>query len=127
MMIYVDTRTHKMSQHDLAIASDSKALTINSDSAKAHFNLGGTYYRQGKRDAAIAEWQKAIDINPNLARAHYNLACAYSLKNEKILSIKSLRKVIALDKSTIEAAKTDSDFENIRESPEFQQLINSVE
>ena len=52
--------------------------------------------------------------------AHYNLACAYSLKDEKNLSIESLQKAISLDRRAIEGAKTNSCFDNIRESPEFQ-------
>ena len=76
---------------------------------------------------AIDSYKKAIAIKPNNARAHYNLARAYSLKGEKTLSIESLQKAISLDWIVIEAAKTESDFDNIRESPEFQQLVNSVE
>ena len=72
-----------------------------------------------------AEYQRAIQIDPNYALAHYNLACIYSLKNEQTQAIEWLQKAIALDQSTIiEQSKTDRDFDNIRQSPEFQQLIN---
>ena len=65
-------------------------------------------------------------LNPDYAGAHYNIACAYSLKNEKTLSVEFLQKAITIDRSLIENAKMDSDFDNIRESPEFQQLISTT-
>ena len=89
-----------------------------------HYNRGNAYYRQGKYKQAIASYQKAISINPDDADAHYNLARVYVLNNEKALSIESLQKAITLDRRAIEASKTNSEFDNIRESSEFQQLIN---
>jgi len=49
--------------------------------------------------------------------------------DKKALSIESLRKAISLDKDCIGMAKEarGSYFDNIRESPEFQALIRSVE
>jgi len=77
-------------------------------------------YRQ-----AIAKYKKVIEINPNHASAYYSLACIYSRKNETVQAIEWLRKAIVLDKSFIDKSKAESAFDNIRESPEFQQLINS--
>jgi len=57
---------------------------------------------------------------------HYNLACIYSLRDDRNPSIKSLRRAFTLDISLINHAKTENDFVNIRESPEFQQLISSL-
>ena len=65
--------------------------------------------------------------NSNDAEAHYDQACVYFLKGEKTLATEALQKAIALDQKYIEMSKTDSDFDNIRESPEFQALIRSVE
>ena len=109
----------------LAIESYNKAIAIKPDFVETHYNLGNTYYNQGKYDLMIATYKTAISIDPNDARTHYNLACAYSLKDEKILAIETLQKAITLDRSLIEYSKTDSDFDNIRESPEFQELIKS--
>ena len=104
----------------LLSACDSK------NEAETDYNLGNKYASQGKLEDAIAELQQVIQIDPNYALAHYNLACIYSLKNEQTPAIEWLQKAIALDESTIiEESKTDSDLDNIRQSAEFQQLINS--
>ena len=42
------------------------------------------------------------------------------------LSIEWLQKAIVLDTSWIGTSKTDSDFDNIRRSSEFQQLIQNI-
>ena len=43
------------------------------------------------------------------------------------MGIRHLEKAIELEPSLIEYSKADSNLENIRENPEFQQLINPEE
>jgi hypothetical protein len=66
-------------------------------------------------------------MNESLAIAHYQLSNAYALKGEKELSINALRKALVLDPSQREQAERDGAFDDIRESPEFQQIIDSTE
>ena len=108
-----------VSQGCLLSACDSK------NEAETDYNLGNKYASQGKLEDAITAYQQAIQIAPNLAPAHYNPACIYLLKNEQAQAIEWLQKVIVLDAGWIDKSKTDSDFDNIRQSPEFQQLIGS--
>ena len=112
-----------------ALAKFRQAMRIGVDPniAPAWVNecQGGIYLIQGKLDKALTEFQQVTAIDPENASGYYNLACLYSLKNEPQLAIESLQKVIDLDKSFIEFSKTDPDLENIRQTPEYQQLINS--
>ena len=88
--------------------------------------LSGRYYlTQGKLDEALSEFQQVVKVNPKEGYVHYSLVCVYSLKTESKLAIEYLKKTFDLDKSFIEFSKTDPDLENIRQTPEFQQLINS--
>lgn len=112
---------------DDALAAFKKAIHINPNLVEVYSHLGHIYSVQGRLDEAIVQYQKAIAINPDYTTAHYNLACAYSLNNDKTLAIETLHKAIMLNRKYIEMSRTDSDFDNIRESPEFQHLINSVE
>ena len=100
-----------------------KETRIDPNHAKAHYNLGVASSKQGKLDEAIAEYKRAIIIDPYFTDSHYNLASVYALKNEKALAIESLEEAITLDSRFVETSKTNSDFDNIRESPEFQELI----
>ena len=109
---------------DDALAAFKQAIAINPNLVEVYSHLGYIYSMQDRLDEAIVQYKQAIAINPDYTTAHYNLACVYSLKNQKTLAIETLRKAIMLDQKYIEMSKTDSDFDNIRESPEFQQLIN---
>lgn len=91
------------------------------------FTLGVVYGNQGELDQAIQAWERAIQLDADFAKAHYNLAVAYSHKAEKALSIASLREAIRLDKAAFSAAKMDPAFDNIRNTPEFQELEKVTE
>ncbi|NVM52238.1 MAG: tetratricopeptide repeat protein [Candidatus Helarchaeota archaeon] len=72
---------------------------------------------------ALEYYDKALLIDPNYSRAWYNKACVESLRNNKQESINYLKKVIELDENIIEKAKLEADFDNIRDSEEFKELI----
>ena len=105
--------------------SACNSIQLNPKHAVAHNNRGLDYQQQGQLEQAVVQYQQAIQLDPKNAKAHYRLACIYSLKNEQVQAIEWLQKAIAIDKSWwIEQGKTDSDFDNIRQSTEFQRLIN---
>jgi len=75
------------------------------------------------REKAIASYDKAIEIKPDYASAYYNKACCYALQNQIDLALEFLPKAIELDAKFLEMAKTDNDFDSIRDDPRFQALI----
>lgn len=91
------------------------------------FTLGVVYGNLGELDKAIQAWERATQLDADFAKAHYNLAIAYSHKAEKGLSIAALREAIRVDKAALSAAKTEPAFDNIRNSPEFQELEKDTE
>ena len=53
-------------KHDsMAIINYKKALAIDKDNYKAHFNLGNTFLRQGKGQEAMAEYEKGAKASPS--------------------------------------------------------------
>ena len=91
------------------------------------FTLGVVYGNLGELDKAIQAWERATQLDIDFAKAHYNLAVAYSHQAEKGLSIAALREAIRVDKTALSAAKTEPAFDNIRNSPEFQELEKDTE
>ncbi len=91
------------------------------------FTLGVVHGNLGEIDQAIQAWERATQLDADFAKAHYNLAVAYSHKAEKTLSIASLREAIRLDEGALSAAKTEPAFDNIRDTPEFQELEKVTE
>jgi tetratricopeptide (TPR) repeat protein len=53
----------------------------------------------------------------------YNLACAESLRGNKEQALEHLRRSVAIDPSFRELAQKDSDFDAIREDPEFASAV----
>ncbi len=70
-------------QHELAVASLTRAVNANPDNAVAH-NWLGTLHREGG-DFVHAEqsYRKAISVRPDYAQAHLNLAILYDVALHK--------------------------------------------
>ena len=115
-------RYYDQREYDLAIESYQKSIAINPEYASVYGWLGLTYSKQEKYDLAVRFFQKAISIDPEDGWYHYNLACVYSIQSKRQRCIESLWNAISIDKDYIGMAKKagGSDFDSIRESPEFQ-------
>ena len=87
--------------------------------------LGEFYKERGKLDDALAEFKKVIEIEPKNGWGYYSVSCVYSLKKETKQAVEFLQKAIDLNESFIEYSRGDPDFDNIRPTPEFQQLVDS--
>jgi tetratricopeptide (TPR) repeat protein len=68
----------KMDDKDGAIVAFKRALAIDPNSARSHFNLATVYRRQRDIDKAIAEDELAVRYDPKLAAAYYDLGILYS-------------------------------------------------
>lgn len=76
------------------------------------------------------EFEKAKEVLREVAEEYpdaggvlYNLACAECLTGETEQALEHLRRALELDPKLIEVARTDSDFDAIREREEFTSLI----
>ena len=47
---------------------------LQEDTARMHYNMGNTFFEQGKYKRAAQEYAKVVEITPYDAAAHYNLA-----------------------------------------------------
>nr|WP_243458405.1 tetratricopeptide repeat protein [Nostoc sp. UIC 10630] len=73
---------------------------------------------------AIVSFDKVIEIKPDNHTAWYNKACCYVSQNNVELAFKNLQQAINLNPDKYrEIAKTDLDFDGIREDERFQALI----
>ena len=54
-----------------------KAIQVDDNNYKAHFNLGNLYLSDGKINSALNEYRKVLRINKNYSYAHYNKGCCY--------------------------------------------------
>jgi tetratricopeptide (TPR) repeat protein len=82
-------------------------------------------YESGKYAEAADQGRKLIEAHPEFAGPLYNLACCESLAGRKDDAIKHLRLAIDRNEPFRSLAAEDSDFDPIRDEPEFQKLVSS--
>ena len=113
----------------LKIASYDQAVAIKPDKyeAWAWSNRGIALVILGRYEEAIQSCNQALKINPDDANSYYNLACAYALQENIELAIENLRHAINLDSQYRDMAKTDSDFDKIRDSEQFKNFWSEIE
>lgn len=81
------------------------------------------YWGTGEYEKAIALLEKTHSEYPTDAGVLYNLACAESLAGRRDDALAHLRRSIELDETFGESAEKDSDFDPIRDHPEFVSVI----
>ena len=73
-----------------------KAILLNPEFDKAHYNLANIYLKEGKYNSAINEYKLAVKYKKDFAYYYYNLGCAYLGQREYKTAINSFKKAIKL-------------------------------
>jgi predicted O-linked N-acetylglucosamine transferase (SPINDLY family) len=81
---------------DEAVKSFKKALTIKSDYAEVHYNLGVTFQELGQLDAAVKSYEKALAIKPDYTNACNNLGVTLQELGQLDAAVKSYEKALAI-------------------------------
>ncbi len=76
-------------------------------------------YRNGDEDKAREHLTAFVAANDDKWQGHYNLACLEALTKNRDAAIEELRRAIELDPTAKEYAANDSDFDWLRDDPEF--------
>jgi tetratricopeptide (TPR) repeat protein len=114
-----------LGRHEEAIDSFDKSLQLRPDDDSAWSNRGVALGKLGRHEDEINSYDKAHEIKPDDPNTFYNKACCYALQNNLEDAIANLSRAIALSPDEYrEMAKTDSDFDAIRDNEQFQALIS---
>ena len=87
----------KKNQTEAALAEWKKAVELNPEEAKAHFNLALALDNQGLLDEAIIHYQKATDLEPDNTAAFTNLAVALARTGKLDEAVESFAKCAAIE------------------------------
>ncbi|MCC5621245.1 tetratricopeptide repeat protein, partial [Nostoc sp. CHAB 5715] len=94
------------------------------DLHEAWYNRGNALGKLERNEEAIASYDQALKFKPDLHEAWYGKACCYALQGNIEQALENLQKAINLSPDEWrEWAKTDSDFDGIREDERFKALI----
>jgi tetratricopeptide (TPR) repeat protein len=80
-------------------------------------------YEAGEFAEAADRGRALIEAHPQYAGVFYNVACSESLAGRTTDAVDDLRRAIDLSERFRVYAKDDSDFDAIRDEPEFKELI----
>ncbi|MEO1209780.1 MAG: tetratricopeptide repeat protein [Cyanobacteria bacterium J06638_20] len=116
-----------LGQKEAAIASYDKALDIKSDFHEAWDNKGYTLTLLGRYQEALVSFDRALEIKSDHANAIYNKAVCYRFWNKLEEAFENLQHSIQVDSNYREMAKTDTDFDGIREDERFRRLVEGEE
>ncbi len=113
----------ELGRKEEAIATYDRTIEIKPDFYEVWNNRGLALSNLGRYEEAIQSYDKALEIKPDYENAYYNKACCYGLQEKVGLAIETLQQAIAFDPKKRELAKTDPDFDRIRNDERFQALV----
>jgi tetratricopeptide (TPR) repeat protein len=74
----------------------NQAIRLNPDDARAYYNRGNSYRKQGDYQSAIADFNEAIRLNPNLVEAYYDRGVSYYEQRDYQNAISNLQQAADL-------------------------------
>lgn len=89
-----------------------------------YLGLGWCYKRTNRLDLAIESLERGLEIDPTQAILYYNLACYRSLLGDKLRAIELLGEALRRDPDYRDLVPGESDFDRVRDDPEFQALLS---
>jgi tetratricopeptide (TPR) repeat protein len=87
-------------------------------------NYGVFLHNRGEYEEAIKYLQQAAEIHPKNEHVLYCLAAASARAGDAAGATKALRSAIGVNGANRAQARSDSDFDSIREEPEFVSLVH---
>lgn len=122
---------------EAALEEVRKAVELDPDGLITQYNYGVILDYVGRErerrgqpevaerlyDEAKERYEAVLQLVPDLPWPHYNLACGYARNGELAPALDHLRAAIRLEQAFREEAKKDPDFDPIRDTREFQNLV----
>lgn len=99
-----------------------KALEIKSDYGYGLFNKALALELYAHYDEALQWYDKALSVE-NYIWSYYGKASIYGRRGDVANSVANLKIAIEMDNSVKDVARQEPDFNNVRNSKEFQDLI----
>jgi tetratricopeptide (TPR) repeat protein len=113
----------RLGRHEEALADYNKSLELRPDYPTTLYDRGITYARLGRHEEALADCIRSLELKPDDPAILYNLACLFALRRNTKDAVAYLEEAIEKNEKYRQMAKTDEDFDNIREDVRFKKLV----
>jgi len=108
-----------------ALVAADRALEINPLNAVAWTNKALVYRQTNRLDDALQAMDRAALIDANNPLIWYNKACYQALKKDRVGALKSISRALELEPKLKSLVAKESDFADLKEDPEFKQLVQN--
>lgn len=115
-----------MGRFEDAIEPLTQAIEFDSDNVYIYLALAWCQKRIGNLDLAIDALEQGLEVDYALAILHYNLACYWALLNRPKLSVSYLATAFEIDSSYRDLVSRESDFDPIRQHPDFLAITTVI-
>jgi len=106
----------------------SRKLEASLDDVIVMSRLAEAYARFGGEQEAQATLRRVFELEPNDALAFYNCSCAYALLGNQNAALVTLRRAFDSGfRTVVHWARTETAFDSIRETPDFQELVAELQ
>ena len=112
-----------LGQKEEAIASYDQAIAFKPDLHQAWGNRGTALTALGRYEEAFVSYNRVLEIKPDDNYTIYKKAACYTLQGDIRKAIETLQHAITLNLECREWAKTDADFDRIRDDERFQAVV----
>jgi tetratricopeptide (TPR) repeat protein len=112
-----------LGRYEEAIKSYDNAIKLKIDYSDAWNNRGAALGELKRYEEAISSFYKALEFKPDLSQAWNNMAICYARQGKVEETVNALKRAIKLDSAHREKAKTNSDFDKVRQDERFQKLL----
>ncbi len=102
-------------------------IAHNSKDPKAWFMLGLARHYLGEYEQSREDWLKSKELGHEPGIVHYNLACSYARENRTAEVLDNIKEAKKEGFNVREFAESDPDLENMRNNPEFQDIVGKSE
>lgn len=109
-----------------AIVHFQRSLEMEPENIHGLLAIAWCFKRVDRLDDAIESMQIAIEFEPEQAICHYNLACYFALGGQVANAIEYLAQAFELRPSFRQQVAGESDFDTIRDDPEFAEFLSPV-
>ena len=123
-VLFLKGQAHRTAgRYKQAVRFFEQSLKLDPDNLHSCLAIAWCYKRTDQLDKAIEAMQWALQIDSSSAISHYNLACYGALQENLELAIHHLSLALELNEDYRDFIASESDFDLIRDNPDFQALI----
>jgi len=126
-VLYLTGQAYRtMARYAEAVVPLAAAADLAPENIPIRLALAWCYKRVDRLDLAIQSLERAMAVDDQQAILHYNLACYWSLAGDAEVAIRYLAQSFDIEPSYRDLAADETDFDPIRNLPEFQALTGAA-